>query len=74
MKRPNGWPGTRDGLLDSIATAQALAWMADTEPEYLHWDARRAELEGKAGKITDAEMESIVRLVADKRKAYGEAN
>lgn len=70
--RTNGWPGTREGLIDSIATAQALAWTATTEGEYLHWDGRRAELEEKAGKITDAEMDQITTLVAAKRKAYGD--
>lgn len=42
-------PYTRSGLIESIATAAALAQTANTDTEYLHWDNRRADLEKKAG-------------------------
>lgn len=35
------WPGTRGGLIESIAVASALAWTAETDAEFIHWDNRR---------------------------------
>jgi hypothetical protein len=69
--KTNGWPGTRAGLIESIATAQALAWTANTDREYMHWDNRRAELEAKAGTLTEEETNTVVRICGEKRMAYG---
>ena len=70
MTQKSGWPGTRGGLIESIAVASALAWTANTDAEYMHWDNRRAELEKYAGCITDAEMATITRISIAKRDAY----
>lgn len=64
-------PYTRGGLIESIATAAALAQTANTDVEYMHWDNRRTELEKKAGAISDQEMDTIVKIARTKMEAYG---
>jgi hypothetical protein len=62
--------GTRAGLIEAIAVASALAWTANTDTEYMHWDNRRADLEKYAGSITDGEMATITRISIAKQDAY----
>ncbi len=63
-------PYTRPGLLESIATANALALSSNNTPEYLHWESRETELRGKAGHITPSENEVIAKLSSQKLEVY----
>jgi hypothetical protein len=69
-KAMGGWPGTREGLLDAIATAQALSWSSTTTAEYLHWLKRQIELEKIAGELTAAESVRVWRTAAAKSYVY----
>jgi hypothetical protein len=64
-------PYTRNGLLESIAVANALALSTTNTAEYLHWEAREMELRGKAGQITPLENEQIAAMSRTRRHVYG---
>jgi IS5 family transposase len=64
-------PWTRGGLLEAIATSAALARTATTDGESLHWRARRAELEEKAGALSERERETFAVILAQKLREYG---
>ena len=63
-------PYTRQALLESIATADALASTARTAAEYALWSNRSMELRQKAQPTTVAEEDAIEAVFQSKIATY----
>jgi hypothetical protein len=61
---------SREALIAQIATVEALARTAASTEESLHWDARRAELEQKAGALSESERAMVASILRQKILEY----